>query len=216
MLRCQQSGKWDEPFPYCMPLSCPVRRSVRHGTWHRIPGWVTRSLWASGSTLDNLDQAISVGDRLRVTCDPGFEVFRKAESECLPTLTLEPAVAKCRASHCPLLPSIQHGSLAGSARYKGATAMYQCQEGYKIQGQNKRKCLRNKRWSGATPKCTVVTCPQPLDIAHGEIELEDGLTDYGALLHYSCHLGHELVGVTSRKCGEAGNWQGVEPECVQV
>ena len=94
--------------------------------------------------------------------------------------------------------------------------MYQCQEGYKIQGQNKRKCLRNKRWSGATPKCAVVTCPQPLDIAHGEIELEDGLTDYGALLHYSCHLGHELVGVTTRECGQAGKWQGVEPECVQV
>ena len=216
LLKCQQSGTWDGPYPYCMPLSCPVRRSVRHGTWQRIPGWVTRSLWASGSTMDNLHQGISVGDRLRVTCDSGFEVFRKAESECLPTLTLDPAVAKCRASHCPPLPSIQHGSLAGSARYKGAIATYQCQEGYAIQGQNKRKCLRNKRWSGTTPKCAVVTCPQPLDIAHGEIELEGGLTDFGALLHYSCHLGHELVGVTTRKCGKAGNWQGVEPECIQV
>ena len=216
LLRCQQSGAWDEPYPYCMPLSCPVRRSVRHGTWQRIPGWVTVALWASGSTMDNLHQAISVGDRLRVTCDPGFEVFRKAESECLPTLTLEPTVAKCRASHCPLLPSIQHGSLVGPARYKGAIAMYQCEEGFKIQGQNKRKCLRNKRWSGTTPKCAVVTCPQPLDIAHGEIELEGGLTDYGSLLHYSCHLGHELVGVTTRKCGKAGNWHGVEPECIQV
>ena len=216
LLRCQQSGIWDKPFPHCVPLTCPVRRSVRHGTWRRIPGYLTRSLWASGSTVDNLNQAISVGDQLRVTCDPGFEVFQKAESECLPTLTLEPGVARCRASHCPQLPAIQHGSLVGSARYKGATATYQCQEGFTIQGQNKRKCLRNKRWSGSSPKCVVVTCPQPHDIAHGEIEVQGGLMDYGAHLHYSCHLGHELVGITTRKCGKTGNWEGVEPECVQV
>ena len=216
LLKCKNSGTWDKPFPYCMPLVCPVRRSVRHGTWKRLPGEDTRSLWASGRTVENVHQAVAVGDRLKVICDPGFEVFRKSESECLPSLTLEPGVAKCRASHCPMLPSIQYGSLAQSARYKGATAVYQCQEGYKIKGQNTRKCLRNKIWSGTHPTCVVVTCPQPHEIAHGEIELKDGVTEFGAMLQYSCHLGHELIGQETRKCGKDGQWHGVEPECIQV
>ena len=215
-IKCLQSGTWATALPSCLPLTCSFERHVRHGSWKLSPGLFTRQLWAEGKRLEQPNNAIYVGDSLRVVCDRGYEVFREAESQCLVTQQLDYPVAKCKTSHCSRLRNIEYGSLKTEARYKGATASYSCQEGHRIKGNNKRRCLRNKTWSGSPPSCQVVTCPIVHDIAHGEVELDNGAAEYGAVLRYSCHLGYELVGVASRRCGPQGQWEGAEPECVLV
>merc|ERR1719187_2019373 len=82
-VRCSKQGIWQKKFPYCIPLKCRVRKSIRHGTWNLVPSEFKKRMWAFGkrlgtdSAIESESQSafISVGDKLNVTCDNNFEVF---------------------------------------------------------------------------------------------------------------------------------------------
>jgi len=151
-----------------------------------------------------------------VTCDPGYEVYGNELNECLPTAVLDSPMPKCRESYCKSLTNIEHGFLTNKATYKGASVTYECKPGYKLHGQTTRKCRRNKTWSNSVPRCKILHCPEPHNMAHGEVEFDRNNLVYGTYIKYSCHLGYEMVGRNTRTCKEDGQWQGAEPECIQI
>ncbi|XP_053382317.1 adhesion G protein-coupled receptor B3-like isoform X2 [Mercenaria mercenaria] len=67
---------------------------------------------------------------------------------------------------------------------------------------------RSGTWDGIN-----ISCGQPSTPAHGEVSLPNG-TRYGAMVHYSCYAGYNLVGNAFRKCLH-GNWGGTTPKCVK-
>jgi len=220
-IKCMHNGRWEKSFPICKPRICKVKRNIRHGRWTLIPSDFKKEIWSRGRSISQYDDSdegsiVTVGDKMKVICDPGYEVYGNELNKCLPTTVLDSQMSKCRQSYCPQLHNIEHGYLVNRATYKGASVTYKCRPGYKLHGQSKRKCRRNKTWSNSVPKCKILHCPEPHNMAHGEVEYNRKSLAYGTEIKYSCHLGYEMVGTNTRVCEQDGQWQGAEPECTQI
>ena len=216
-VKCLASGRWENPFPVCKPKVCRLDRNLRHGVMTIVPSEFKKRIWSLGSDFLALDNAVlTVGDKLNTSCDAGYEVLGRSLVTCLPSTSLESELPRCRQSYCSQLPHIENGFILDKARYRGASVTYSCHTGYTLVGSRERRCRRNKSWSGSVPVCEIVECDAPHDVAHGEVEYTRGALEYGAEIRYSCHLGYEIVGSESRVCGGRGEWEGPEPECVQV
>ena len=218
-VRCLASGRWERPLPRCRPRLCSSLQRLRHGALILEPSPHLLGTWTRTHSGQGWEE-VRAGDTLTASCDPGYEVAGPRQVTCLPSGQLQPAqLPRCRASYCRAPPSPRHGRLVRAATYRGATVTATCDPGYRLAGGQQaatRTCRRNKTWSGARPRCEVVTCAPPHDIAHGRLETSDPNMEYGAVASYSCHLGYEIVGPATRVCGGEGAWQGGEPECVQV
>ena len=220
-IKCLHSGVWEKEFPQCKPKICQVKRNIRHGSWKIIPSSFKKEIWALGqpSHLDyelTNSATVTVGDSIEISCDPGYEVYGSKVIKCLTSAVLDSPMTKCRESYCPQLNIIEDGYIANQATYKGAIVTYRCNPGFRINGDATRKCRRNKSWSNRAPVCRIVNCPEPHNIAHGEVEYDRSDLAYRSQIQYSCHLGYEMVGVNIRTCGADGQWEGSEPECTQI
>ena len=216
-LKCSFNGDWMGKFPMCKPKRCKVSRKIRHGSMKLRPSSYRRSAWALGKEYFDLSRhsQLTVGDQLETTCDPGYEVQGNKLIECLPSTQLDSPPPKCRKKFCHKLENVENGYIVSGATFRGATVSYHCDTGYRLLGHNTRKCRRNKKWSGASPVCSIVQCSQPHDVAHGSVEFSRRQLEYGTVIRYSCHLGYEITGSRNRVCGEE-DWEGSEPECVEV
>ena len=220
-VKCLESGDWETSFPVCAPLQCQVKRQLRYGHLQLIPSHFKTQIWsrvAVDDVYEDLSDAsvVTVGDKLHASCDAGYEVSGDATVECLPSTLLNTALPRCRQKYCHELPDIDHGWVVSRASYRGAAVSYQCDAGYRLVGSRSRKCRRNKTWSNTAPRCEIVQCHAPHNMAHGEVDYNSNKLEYGTVITYSCHLGYEIVGVNTRVCGAGGQWEGPEPECVQV
>lgn len=85
--------------------------------------------------------------------------------------------------------------------------MYTCHENYTLIGNENRTCGVDG-WSGKQPQCLVDWCPDPVQIAGGQVEMTGKRA--GATAVYKCDPGYVLIGdpvrrflffhVYSRKC----------------
>jgi len=66
------------------------------------------------------------------------------------------------ANMCVDLLNIDNGRVDRNGRYIGAVAMYRCVTGYILEGNNRRACQIDGKWSGREPSCnsefTAVEC----------------------------------------------------------
>ena len=54
---------------------------------------------------------------------------------------------------CPYLDDPRYGSVNVADNTPGSTAHYECDKGFKLVGEEYRKCLYNGYWSGDEPVC---------------------------------------------------------------
>ena len=97
-------------------------------------------------------------------------------------------------------------------RSYGDDVSYSCKIGYDIVGSSQRKCDENGQWTGSHPFCELITCPVPLPLANGEIEVPDERL-FGSWITYKCHEGWELVGDVKRECLADKTWSANDPKC---
>lgn len=69
--------------------------------------------------------------------------------------------------------------------------MYTCHENYTLIGNENRTCGIDG-WSGKQPQCLVDWCPDPVQIAGGQVEMSGKRA--GATAVYKCDSGYVLIG----------------------
>ena len=222
-VKCSRAGIWEQEFPHCQPGICQFESRIRHGAWKINPSQYKKSLWAKGLhsrdekiKMSNGLSSLSVGDEIEVTCDHRYDVYGHQKVVCLNTLGLSSQVPKCRPVHCKKLANIINGLVLHNGTYKGASSTYKCNRGFELIGTEIRKCRRNRSWTRSPPSCKPIVCNKPHDIAHGEVDYNPNNLRYGSKVKFYCHIGYELTGLNERQCGENGNWEGEEPECVLI
>ena len=118
----------------------------------------------------------------------------------------------------------------------GAPAMYRCNQGFELVGEERRVCTVTGEWSDEPPVCrgrtlymiyssvvqqqayisiyctTAIECPNLSNPANGRVSL-NGIT-VGSLATYECDPGFVLRGNERRSCLSTGRWSGSDPECV--
>ena len=62
---------------------------------------------------------------------------------------------ECRPARCKTVPDPpSNGMIVVPRTAHGATGLYQCKDGYSLQGDNRTTCIYGN-WTGSTPSCQV-------------------------------------------------------------
>lgn len=105
-------------------------------------------------------------------------------------------------------------SIEGSDFRVNSSVVYKCPEGNKVvAGDEVRTCLSTGLWSGTAPACKYFDCGAPDSVEHGETQLLDKRTTYGARVQYTCGVNYTLVGSAVATCDE-GTWTDKPPQCM--
>ena len=59
----------------------------------------------------------------------------------------------CLAVDCGGLDDPDSGEVSLTGTFLGSKATYSCNDGYVLEGESKRFCRSNGKWSGKAPKC---------------------------------------------------------------
>jgi uncharacterized membrane protein YgcG len=106
------------------------------------------------------------------------------------------------------------GTVKSTGTGVGSTATYACPLGYSP-ASTSITCQADGTWSGTTPTCTIVSCPDLSNPTDGNVSLT-GKT-YQSTATYTCTTtGHTLTGTQKLTCLASGNWSDPPPSCPLV
>ncbi|VDL72594.1 unnamed protein product [Nippostrongylus brasiliensis] len=91
---------------------------------------------------------------------------------------------------------------------------YECLPGWKLIGEERRRCQFDGTWSGTAPHCKVVDCEAPPAISNGEVSAPT--TTFDSQANYTCHDGYRLIGHGTVKCTARGMWEPAIPVCYDM
>lgn len=148
------------------------------------------------------------------SCDPGYELLGNAVLICQEDGTWNGSAPSCISMECDLPVAPENGFLHVTETTTGSAVQYSCKPGHTLVGSDIRLCLRNREWSGASPRCEAISCPKPNPVTDGSIRGSN--YSYLSVLYYECNSGYVLNGTSRRTCQEDKTWDGDEPVCVPV
>jgi len=193
VLTCQNTGKFDLPFPTCSLRQClPSLQNPTNGNTD-----TTRGTFGTIATF---------------TCAPGFELSSAAQLKCEATGKWSSPAPKCVPKACSSdLEAPADGMVDNTKGSTGTIRWFSCKEGRKLVGDNFAECRADGTWSQKGPVCAAV-CSKFKAPAFGTLDLtEDGVA--GQVAHFSCNEGYTLVGQESITCGDDGQWNSPAPFC---
>ena len=192
---CEDIDSWENPFPVCKEVVCPVIRSILNG-----------KISVDGFKFNR--HAI-------YTCNEGYSLVGDTVRNCMENGTWSGKIPECLPRLCSEPISIPNGQNKHSQSLEyGSVVTYSCNKGFKLIGGGERVCGHNSDWSGQPPVCanTTQTCLVPQLITSGYIAF-DGNLEVGSMAWYDCNDEHELIGNSERICLGGGSWSGNDPSC---
>jgi hypothetical protein len=77
-------------------------------------------------------------------------------------------------------------------------------------------CGENGLWHTDRPRCTLITCRQPADIANGSVTTTNWIPPImpGTKAVYRCNIGYVISGQSEVECVGDGEWNGTVPRCL--
>ncbi|MEQ2205540.1 hypothetical protein XENOCAPTIV_002618 [Xenoophorus captivus] len=190
-IACQADGKWNGQKPRCEPLSCG-------------PPTVPSDITVQGKEY-------TYNKEVELRCQPGFIVKGTSRSVCQADGTWSHGYLSCVPAHCGKPSPIPHGHVIGSEFGYNSKVKYECDEGFKLNGEPTLVCQSDGLWHKPPPRCDIVSCDPPEDISHGFVN-GSGF-NYNNVVEYVCFEGYEVVGDPILRCSAQGLWVGSVPQC---
>uniref|UniRef100_A0A3Q3F0S1 Sushi domain-containing protein n=1 Tax=Labrus bergylta TaxID=56723 RepID=A0A3Q3F0S1_9LABR len=215
-----QNGVWS-PEPQCIEINACIPITVPNAKY-----------------TENSDGWYEEGDKIRVTCDEGYEVKKRdATAVCLNGTWTSVPVCEKSILACGEPPQIPHAVIVGQ-RYQEVFAAdsnvtYECEDGYSVEGAESKKtifCISGNWTEG--PTCIRGTRPGSGG-GEGQTTSSDrtqptvGVRNCGtfptvangevvesneSFLKYSCKVFYKLVGPETVLCYGNGTWSNI-PIC---
>ncbi|XP_063372812.1 seizure protein 6 homolog [Cydia amplana] len=160
-------------------------------------------------------ESFEVGAAVQYACDPGHLLVGPTVRTCLDTGFYTEFPPVCKRIECGYPAEIAHGSytlLNDSVSYL-SHVQYECTEGHEMVGRSRLVCDIDERWNGPPPRCDVVHCEPPAQVANGRVTLSHNASVFGAVAEYACTRGHRLVGARRASCLASGVWDQQPPKC---
>ncbi|KAH9632113.1 hypothetical protein HF086_002620 [Spodoptera exigua] len=148
--------------------------------------------------------SFEVGASVEYSCDDGHLLVGPTVRTCLDT-----------GIECGFPAEIPHGSyelINGSISYL-SHVQYDCEPGYEMVGRSRLVCDIDERWNGPPPRCDVVQCEDPPQIANGRVYISHNTSVFGSVAEYTCGRGFKLVGAKRIACLATGLWDKPAPNC---
>ncbi|MEE6459030.1 hypothetical protein FKM82_000515 [Ascaphus truei] len=189
---CQENKQWDGEEPICLPVSCGQPSVL-------INGHVTGNEYTYGKHVE-------------CRCDEGYNLDGENNRTCLENGSWSGPTPFCLAITCKIPITISNGEVNGTEFGVGKEIIYNCNNGYKIEGTQKLICQADGTWDSKVPLCEAISCGPPEDIAYGF--LNSSTFNYNEYIQYVCFPGYEMHGSPSRQCLANGLWSGSPPTCL--
>ncbi|XP_037078629.1 protein lev-9-like, partial [Pollicipes pollicipes] len=180
---CSSNGRWSQPLPKCMG-PCELPRVTQ------------------GQVVNHTSQLVLHGESITVQCRDRYEMQLSHEMpQCYNgTWSHIPICGPARCKQLP--PDPEHGFVIAPKNDHGSRAKFMCRDGFVLRGDNVTTCTYGE-WTGRPPRCDIVYCTFPGDIANGSVLLVGnmGLYDYRAyvrkvrnnrMISYKCQRGFTL------------------------
>uniref|UniRef100_UPI00398EE43F sushi, von Willebrand factor type A, EGF and pentraxin domain-containing protein 1 n=1 Tax=Pristiophorus japonicus TaxID=55135 RepID=UPI00398EE43F len=195
---CTEKGKWSQPYPTCVPLSCGAPPPLQNAA-------VIGGLYTFGS-------------RIHYRCLEGYVLeAERATQTCLEDGSWSTHSIICKPQSCPLpFTGVANVVVSGTEFTFNESIIISCKEGYRLSGENRSTCQLNGFWNPPISDivCFPVSCEEPLPPSHGSIQ---GTSyEYQGSVTYQCDYGYELQGDAERFCQEDGAWNGMEASCRRI
>ncbi|XP_053624020.1 CUB and sushi domain-containing protein 3 isoform X2 [Plodia interpunctella] len=161
-------------------------------------------------------ESFEVGASVEYSCDEGHLLVGPTVRTCLDTGFYDEFPPVCKRIECGFPAEIAHGSYAllnGSVSYL-SHVQYSCEPGYEMVGRARLVCDIDERWNGPPPRCDVVQCEEPPQIANGRVSIPQNSSVFGAVAEYACARGFKLQGAKRTTCLAAGVWDKPAPHCI--
>ncbi|XP_060545538.1 complement receptor type 1 [Pantherophis guttatus] len=159
-----------------------------------------------------------VGSTVKYKCRPGYVKKPGAySSTCNTNQQWSKVQELCKRKTCGHPGEPEGGRLLVTGDFDlGSTAIYQCDEGYRLIGKSTRKCkVRDNKmeWTDEVPFCEIIPCLPPPKIPHGRHNGEYlDYFYYATVVIYRCDKGYPLIGNDTITCtskdGINGEWSG--------
>ncbi|XP_019618629.1 PREDICTED: sushi, von Willebrand factor type A, EGF and pentraxin domain-containing protein 1-like [Branchiostoma belcheri] len=188
---CQDDQQWSGTQPTCARKACTTLDPPPNGAVY-------------GGHL--------YGDTATFACDVGYELSGPSTITCQDIQTWTAASPTCDIKYCKAVSAPTNGQVSGGNLY-GDTVTFTCDTGYELLGSATITCLANETWSHSPPVCQMVTCPELLPLANGQMS---GGNLYGDIVTFVCNPGYELSGSDQRTCGANKQWSGSPAVCNRV
>ena len=191
---CQADGNWSSSVPKCSPVLCPELNLLDYGTVS-----VTGQTFRSVATYSCNDGYIMEGEEIRTCLAEG--IWSGTVPNCISTTCVPPS-------------TIRNGVVNYKDLHIESVVFYLCDDGFRLIGDDVRRCGDNLTWSGFQPSCVVITCQDLPQIANGQ-QSTTGLV-YNSVASFECDRGYELQGTDELICTKTGEWSAPLPSCSAI
>lgn len=111
--------------------------------------------------------------------------------------------------------SIVMGTVSAPTTTYLSQAVYRCNTGYNLHGNETLQCTQNATWfPEEVPRCEIAKCPKINSIKNGVL-LAQGF-NYSSTIEFTCNFGFELKGASNMTCLASGMWSSASPQCAIV
>ncbi|KAG5838283.1 hypothetical protein ANANG_G00222130 [Anguilla anguilla] len=196
--QCLDQG-WDGRTPVCEAVKCAHPPEV-----------------VNAERTGELEGPFVYSTVIRYRCRQG-QLIGRSEIHCTQNGTWNAPPPECIDVTCSS-PSVKFGRKTSRhlQHYKyGDYVSFQCDEGYRLNGESKVMCGRTGQWTPQLPGCGAVTCPHP-NITSAIVRGKVTQFKYGKSMFITCKRGYKVRGQKQITCGPTGQWMPVLPECYRI
>ncbi|XP_037335629.2 membrane cofactor protein-like isoform X3 [Pungitius pungitius] len=191
-----------------------------NGIWSPVKLKCEKKSCGNAGEVPNGDidyHGISFGDKLVVTCNPGYHIVGKGEIYCgdkgwlgrLPT---------CEAVACSTPESLTNGrfSPVKESYIFPEVVQYECQKDFTMSGSRLSSCSADGTFKPAPPTCIMVKCEE-FNLPNSEV-LGGSRPPYKhqSTVILGCHFGYNLEGNPTQTCELNSQWAPGLPTCKPV
>ncbi|KAM4655456.1 P-selectin-like isoform 4-T4 [Amazona ochrocephala] len=203
---CTATGTWTGNAPRCAAITCPVLSASDRGELN----------------CSHVHGDFAFGSTCLFSCQMGFALMGTESRECTAMGTWTGNTPQCKAITCPVLSAPDQGKLNCSHLHGdfafGSMCVFSCQTGFALMGTESRECTAMGTWTGDSPRCEAITCPELSAPDWGELNCSHPHGDFafGSTCAFSCQTGFALMGLESHKCTATGTWTSETPQCKAI
>ena len=193
--RCLSGNRWSDSSLRCVPVSCRAPPIVAHGH-------------TNGSTF-------VFRDVVYYACLEGYRIKGPNKITCNDSGQWIGDVPKCDIVQCGTAPIISFATTTiTKGNVYGSRAIYNCNNGYILQGPKELICTVNGTWNpGGSTKCVPIDCGPPPQGFKLSVNFTD--TKFGSVANYYCEQNFRLQGSNMLNCIATGQWRGDVPVCIR-
>ncbi|XP_060561266.1 sushi, von Willebrand factor type A, EGF and pentraxin domain-containing protein 1-like [Ruditapes philippinarum] len=193
--KCTENGTWTIYNTSCVINDCHSPKMPING----------KAMAINGTTY------LSIA---RYVCDKGFDLHGSDTRICQANGTWNGTIPTCNIKDCGALQNPTNGKVNtdNGTKYQ-SVAIYSCDTGYTLIGDNITSCKPSGNWSFHSLNCTINDCGPRTQPVNGSVHVSNGTT-YQSLMTFECDIGFEMNGTNTSVCLANSTWSHVVPKCI--